>query len=32
MGRGLYSARKLKADRQKFRWHDRHYKRRILEL
>jgi small subunit ribosomal protein S12 len=30
--RGLYTARKLKGDRQKFRWSDRYYKRRALEL
>ncbi len=32
MGRGLNAAGKLKADRQKFRWHDMHYKRRMLDL
>ena len=32
MPRGLYTARKLKGDRQKFRWSDRYYKRRALEL
>jgi len=32
MGRGMYAARKLKRDRQKFRWHDRRYKRRMLGL
>jgi len=32
MGRGMYSARKLKEDRQKYRWHDRYYKRGILGL
>jgi len=32
MARGLYSARKLKNDRQKFRWSDRYYKRRVLGL
>ena len=28
----MYAARKLKKDRQKFRWHDRYYKRRMLGL
>ena len=32
MGRGLNAARKLRQDRQKFRWHDTYYKRRMLEL
>ena len=32
MARGLYTARKLKNQRQKFRWNDRYYKRRILHL
>jgi len=32
MGRGLYTARKMKRDRQKFRWSDRYYKRRVLRL
>lgn len=32
MGRGLNAAAKLKSDRQKMRWHDRYYKRRILNL
>ena len=32
MGKGLNAARKLKNDRQKFRWHDMHYKRRVLNL
>lgn len=32
MGRGLHAARKLKQDRQKYRWSDRHYKRRMLKL
>ncbi len=32
MARGLYTARKLKNDRQKFRWNDRSYKKRILKL
>jgi small subunit ribosomal protein S12 len=30
--RGLYTARKLKLDRQKHRWSDRYYKRRTLHL
>jgi len=30
--RGLYTARKLKGDRQKFRWSDRYYKRRAVKL
>jgi len=30
--RGLYTARKLKGDRQKFRWSDRYYKRRATKL
>jgi small subunit ribosomal protein S12 len=30
--KGLYTARKLKLDRQKFRWSDRYYKRRTLSL
>ena len=29
---GLYTARKLKKGRQKLRWNDRYYKRRILKL
>lgn len=32
MGRGLYTARKLKNNRQKFRWSDRRYVKRILKL
>lgn len=32
MARGLYTARKLKGDRQKFRWSDSTYKRRILKF
>ena len=32
MARGLYAARKLREDRQKFRWSSRYYKRRILKL
>ncbi len=32
MARGLYTARKLKNDRQKFRWSDSTYKRRMLKL
>ena len=32
MGRGLYTARKLREDRQKFRWKDRAYKKRMLKL
>ncbi|MFQ6061459.1 MAG: 30S ribosomal protein S12 [Thermoplasmata archaeon] len=32
MARGLYAARKLKKNRQKFRWSDRYYKRRMLKL
>ena len=32
MARGLYTARKLKVDRQKFRWSDSTYKRRMLKL
>ncbi len=32
MARGLYTARKLKNDRQKSRWSDRMYKRRVLRL
>ena len=32
MPRGLYTARKLKGDRQKFRWSDRYYKRRAIKL
>ncbi len=32
MANGLYTARKLKEDREKFRWSDRYYKRRVLKL
>ena len=32
MARGLNTARKLKSDRQKFRWSDSMYKRRVLRL
>ncbi|EDY34544.1 Ribosomal protein S12, partial [Aciduliprofundum boonei T469] len=32
MANGLYTARKLKEDREKFRWSDRYYKRRVLRL
>jgi small subunit ribosomal protein S12 len=32
MARGLYTARNLKKDRQKFRWSDSSYKKRILKL
>ena len=32
MARGLHTARKLKNNRQKFRWNDRYYKKRILKL
>jgi small subunit ribosomal protein S12 len=32
MANGLYTARKLKDDRKKFRWSDRYYKRRVLRL
>lgn len=32
MPKGLYTARKLKGDRQKFRWSDRYYKRRATKL
>lgn len=30
--KGLYTARKLKGDRQKFRWSDRYYNRRATKL
>ena len=30
MGRGLFAGRKMKTDRQKFRWGDRTYKKRML--
>lgn len=29
---GLYSARKIRKNRQKFRWNDKEYKRRMLKL
>jgi small subunit ribosomal protein S12 len=32
LARGLYTARKLKDDRQKYRWSDSTYKRRMLKL
>ena len=32
MARGLNTARKLKSDRQKFRWSDSKYKRRVLRM
>lgn len=32
MPKGMYTARKLKDDRQKFRWSDRYYKRRATKL
>ena len=32
MGNGLFTARKMQADRQKFRWLDRGYKKRVLKL
>lgn len=32
MARGLFAARKLSLDRQKFLWSDRYYKRRMLRL
>lgn len=32
MARGEFAGRKLKKDRQTFRWKDIHYKRRILQL
>lgn len=32
MGRGLFSGSKMKRDRQRFRWKDRGYKRRVLDL
>ncbi len=31
MGRGLHTARKLASDRQKFRWKDRAYKKRMMK-
>ncbi len=32
VARGLYAGRKLKRDRQRLRWSDRYYKRRVLRL
>jgi small subunit ribosomal protein S12 len=32
MARGINTARKLEQNRQKFRWSDRYYKRRLLKL
>lgn len=32
MARGLHTARKLKNDRQKFRWNDRNYRKRVENL
>ena len=32
MGRGLFSGSKMKRDRQRFRWKDRGYKKRVLKL
>jgi small subunit ribosomal protein S12 len=32
LARGLHTARKLKKNRQKFRWNDRNYKKRMLKL
>lgn len=32
MGNGLYTARKMRKDRQRFRWSDRYYKKRVLKL
>ena len=32
MARGLHTAKKLKKSRQKFRWSDRYYKKRVLRL
>lgn len=32
LGNGLFTARKMKTDRQKFRWLDRGYKKRVLKL
>jgi len=31
VGRGLHTARKLASDRQKFRWHDRAYNKRMMK-
>lgn len=32
MANGLYTAKKLKKERQKLRWSDRYYKKRVLKL
>ncbi|TDA30324.1 MAG: 30S ribosomal protein S12, partial [Hadesarchaea archaeon] len=32
MGKGEFAARKLRSDRQRFRWKDSEYKRRMLML
>ena len=32
MGRGLFAGAKMKRDRQRFRWKDRGYKKRVLKL
>ena len=32
MGRGIYSARKLKKDHQALRWSDKNFSRRVLHL
>ncbi|HEY9245750.1 MAG TPA: 30S ribosomal protein S12, partial [Candidatus Methanoperedens sp.] len=32
MGKGIYAARKLKNDHKNFRWSDRNYSRRALNL
>jgi small subunit ribosomal protein S12 len=32
MAKGLYAGRKLKSQREKFRWNDRYYKKRMLKL
>ena len=32
MGKGLNTAMKLRNDRQRYRWHDRYYKKRVLKL
>jgi len=32
LARGLNTARKLKKNRQRLRWHDRYYKRHVLDL
>jgi len=32
MGRGLFAGAKMAKDRQKFRWSDRRYKKRMLKL